>query len=181
MRPNLKGFTLVEVLVATSIFSLLAIGIASTTILTSRVAYGNIYENTAYMVAQAYAEQIKSISFGVIEAALEDPSGNSIPTQSLSYEASANAGLTRQDDPLIFGVPTEKNIVVDIQSLSDGSEQTRSMHMTFTPVGTNLNDSTNCWDSIEIVLNFEWEVFDGNSQLAKSGAIRLIKTNVSEY
>ena len=178
--PHNKGFTLVEVMVATALFALVAVGIASTTIMTSRIAYGNIYENTAYMVAQAYAEQIKSISFNEIREALEDPVGHDIPTQSLSYEAGVSANLLKQEDPLIFGVPTQKDIVVDVETNEAGGTEVRTMRMTFTPMGQSLRDVTSCWESIEIVLNFEWEVVDGNSQINKEGAVRLVKTNVSE-
>jgi hypothetical protein len=167
-------------MVATSIFVLVAVGIASTTLLTSRIAYGNIYENTAYMVAQAYAEQIKSISFNVIREALEDPVNHEIPTQSLSYGSGVAAGLLNQQDPLIFGVPMQKHIVVDIETDAQGEDQMRIMKMMITPVGRNLSDLASCWELIEIELNFEWEVLDRDSLIAKEGTVRLVKNNVSE-
>lgn len=167
-------------MVSIAVFAIVAAGVSSTTMMTSRITHGNIYENTAYMVAQGYAEQIKSIRFDDIRAALENPAENDIPTKSLSLGSAVDIGQLQKADPLIFGVPVEKAIVVDIER-KDGQEKERIMRMWVTAQGRNLTNDTDCWDSIEIDLNFEWEVYGLSGLTKKGGVIRLVKTNVSEF
>lgn len=167
-------------MISIAVFAIVAAGISSTTMMTSRIAHGNIYENTAYMVAQGYAEQIKSIRFDEIRAALDNPADNDIPTQSLSLGTNAVAGQLKKADPLIFGVPVAKEVIVDLEG--EGSDQReRIMNMWVTARGRDLTDATSCWDSIEVTLDFEWEVFGLNGMTRKEGVVRLVKTNVSEY
>ncbi len=170
-----------EVMVSIAVFALVAGGIATTTMMTSRIAYENIYENTAYMVVQAYAEQIKSISFARIEAALENPGLYDIPTETLHLGEDISGEDLKKADPLIFGVPLEKEIVVDLDRDAGGGENARTMRLWILPTGRDLGVDTSCWDSIEVTLDFEWEVVAGGMKHINEGAIRLVKTNVSEY
>lgn len=167
-------------MISIAVFAIVAAGISSTTMMTNRIAYGNIYENTAYMVAQGYAEQIKSIGFDKIRAALDNPAENDIPTQSLSLGTNAAPGQLKQADPLIFGVPVAKEVVVDLEGEGE-DQQARIMNMWVTARGRDLTEATSCWDSIEVTLDFEWEVFGLNGMTRKEGVVRLVKTNVSEY
>lgn len=167
-------------MISIAVFAIVAAGISGTTMMTSRIAYGNIYENTAYMVAQGYAEQIKSIRFDEIRAALDNPAENDIPTKSLSLGSSGDLGELQKADPLIFGVPMEKQIVVDIER-KGGQEKERIMRMWVTAQGRSLTNETDCWDSIEINLIFEWEAHGPSGLTKKEGAVRLVKTNVSEF
>lgn len=167
-------------MVSVAVFAIVAAGVSSTTMMTSRIAHGNIYENTAHMVAQGYAEQIKSIRFDEIRAALDNPAENDIPTKSLSLGSAADIGQLQKADPLIFGVPVKKNIVVDIER-KGGQEKERIMHMWVTAQGRNLANDADCWNSIEIDLNFEWEVYGTSGLTKKGGVVRLVKTNVSEF
>ena len=178
--PLNSGLTLVELMISIAVFAIVAAGISSTTLMTSRIAYGNIYENTAYMVAQGYAEQIKSIRFNEIRVALDNPAEYDIPTESLSLGTNDSAGQLKKADPLIFGVPIEKDVVVDIEG--EGEEQReRIMKMWITATGRDLEVATDCWDSIEITLDFEWQVAGLKGMNRKDGVVRLVKTNVSEY
>jgi len=177
-----QGFTLVETAVSASIFALVAAGVVATTMMTSRLAHENIYENTAYMVAQGYAEQIKSIQFKAIRDALENPAEKNIPTQSLSFGTGASGEELKEDDPLIFGVELEKEVVVDLETEANGEVRERIMKMWIRPSGTDLGATgASCWDSIEVVLDFDWQVSDGNANRQRSGSVRLVKTNVSEF
>lgn len=176
-----KGYSLVEVMISVGILTIVAAGISSVTMMTSRIAYSNIYENTAYNIAQAYAEQIKSINFTAIRNALEDPATYDIPTESLMLGSSEETGDLKIDDPLIFGVPLEKEIVVDIEEGQSGELVERRMRMWILPTGTDLTTETSCWDAIEIALDFEWEVFDGSGLTRHSGQVKLVKTSVAEY
>jgi hypothetical protein len=168
-------------MISVGILAIVAAGISSVTMLTSRIAYSNIYENTAYNIAQAYGEQIKSINFISIRNALDDPVNFDIPTESLMLGTAENSSDLKIDDPLIFGVSLEKEVVVDIEEDESGDFVERRMKMWIRPTGTDLNGETDCWDAIEITLDFEWEVFDGSSHTRHNGQVKLVKTNVAEY
>lgn len=79
-----RGMTLVEVVVALTIFMLVAFGLAAAATQSQRLAHRNVLRNTLWTVAQGYIEQIKSISLVEIEAALADPDTQPIPTRSIS-------------------------------------------------------------------------------------------------
>jgi prepilin-type N-terminal cleavage/methylation domain-containing protein len=181
VEKSRQGYSLVEVVISVGILAIVAAGISSVTMMTSRIAYSNIYENTAYNIAQAYAEQIKSINFTSIRNALNDPVNYDIPTESLMLGTANDTGDLKVDDPLIFGVPLEKEVVVDIEEDDSGAFTERRMRMWVLPTGKDLNNATDCWDAIEITLDFEWEVFDGRSLRRHSGQVKLVKTNVTEY
>lgn len=165
-------------MISIAVFAIVAAGVSSTTMMTSRLAHENIYKNTAYMVAQSYAEQIKSIRYDVIREAFLDPVGHDIPTQSLSL--GSGAGVQKMDDPLIFGVPVQKDIVVDIEQRGEETHE-RIMRMWVTAKGRDLTTNTDCWDSIEIEIEFTWEVAGHAGLQNKDGVVRLVKTNVSEF
>ncbi len=178
-NQNLKaGFSLVEVMIGIVIFSILAAGVASATLLTSKIAYSNIYRNTAFTVAQGYGEQIKSIRYAVVKDALDDPSTVRIPTKSLSLGTSDSMRL---DDPLIFGQRTLKEIVVDIEEANDGTLRERVMRMWFTPTGRDLSKETDQLNAIEVTLTFEWEVIATGITRVHQDAIKIVKTDVSEF
>ncbi|MGB0416419.1 MAG: type IV pilus modification PilV family protein [Coraliomargarita sp.] len=171
------GFSLTEVMIAVFVFSIVALGVASTTMLTSRIAISNIYRSTANSVAQGYAEQIKSISFDSVFLAFQDPTNYDIPTMSLSLQASDGDGNIQTEDPLIFGVPNRKNVLIDVEVDDEGLETPKTMPMWFTVVGVDLTAETNCWDAMEIRLDYEWEVGGENHR----DFIQIVKTKVSEY
>jgi len=176
-----QGFSLVEATISAGILGLVAAGITSVTFMTSRVAYSNIYENTAYTVAHAYGEQIKSISYAALKRALADPVAYDIPTESLMLGSDLASSDLKEADPLIFGVPVEKSIVVDIEEAGDGSLQERIMKMWFTVRGSEMTDTVDCWDAMEISIDFEWETFNGDTLVRHQGEVSLVRTNVSEY
>lgn len=166
-------------MIGVAVFSIIAAGVASATLLSSKIAISNIYNNTAHAVAHGYAEQIKSLSQSRIRRALADPQNEVIPTMGLSM----GSGSTLQEgsDPLIFGVRTQKDVVVDVEALPDGTQRERVMRMWFTPHGKDLLTEPQRLDAIEITLDFEWEVMGRSVQKLHRGTIKLIKTDVSEF
>lgn len=176
-----SGYSLVEVVIAVGILAILGAGISSVTMMTSRIAYSNVYENTAHSVVQAYAEQIKSINYAEIRQALDNPAEYDIPTQSLSLGASQEAGDLKLDDPLIFGVPLEKDIIVDVEKKENGDLAERIMKLTVLATGNDMSQSADCWDAIEVTLDFEWEYSTSRGPSTHSSHVKLVKTNVTEY
>lgn len=179
MNPkSTAAFSLVEVMIGITIFSIVAAGVASATLLTSKIAYSNIYRNTAFTVAQGYGEQIKSIRYALLDQALEDPANNLIPTKSLSLGSGSTLQL---DDPLIFDTRVLKNIVVDVSTDDNGVDKERIMRMWITPSGRDLTKESDGVKALEITLNFEWEVIAQGIVRVHEDAIKIVKTDVSEF
>lgn len=177
-RSNLSGFSLVEVMVAMLVFSSLVGLLFSASIFSQRTAYGNIYRNSAYTIVQGYAEQIKSIGYTSIEAALDDPVNEKIPTMALSLLGTVANSDLEIDDPLIFGQSNEKQILVDVEIDENGDPtgNERVMTLWISPEGSRIPGR----DAIEISLQFSWNE-PGVSDRVFSDTIRIIKTDISEY
>lgn len=175
---SIAAFSLVEVMIGITIFSIVAAGVASATLLTSKIAYSNIYRNTAFTVAQGYGEQIKSIRYALLEEALEDSANHVIPTKSLSLGSGSTLQL---DDPLIFNTRVLKNIVVDVSTDENGVSKERIMRMWITPRGRDLLDASDGLKALEITLDFEWEVIGQGIVRVHEDAIKIVKTDVSEF
>jgi prepilin-type N-terminal cleavage/methylation domain-containing protein len=175
-----KGFSLIEVVVSSSILAVLAAGVLSVTMMTSRVAYSNVYENTAHTVAQGYAEQIKTIAYVELQRALDDPSSHSIPTESLALGAGLSAADLKVSDPLIFGVEVPKEVIVDVEKGEDGKYKERIMNMWFTVHGNEIASSADCWDAMEIRIDYEWEVAGVGGLKKRSGQVNLVKSTILE-
>jgi len=62
-----SGVTLVEMLVAMSILTLVGVGLLSGFVQTRRMTEGSIYLNSATTVAQGYIEQIKNMEFASLD------------------------------------------------------------------------------------------------------------------
>lgn len=172
------GFSLVEVMIAMTVFSITAAGIASSALLSGKIAYSNIYRNTAFTVAQGYGEQLKSIQYSTIESALRDPETYTIPTKGLSQTPT---GSSQFDDPLVFGQRIEKEIVIDVEELDDGALQQKTMTMWITTSGRNLLTESEEVKAIEITLFFEWDTANFNGQNTQEDSIRIVKTDVTEF
>jgi prepilin-type N-terminal cleavage/methylation domain-containing protein len=176
-----QAFSLVEVIIALSIFSLMMLGFLSGTVLTRRIAESNIYTNTAMTVAQGYMEQIKSIEYHRVLNALNDPENVPIPTKGIS---ALGGSFSEFDDPLYFDEVNEKDIVVDIipdedGSLIDGEPLTMDMRITLT--GNNLNTGSNPVRAIEIVLEYEYLTPETIEPSWRSGSIRFVKSFVPTF
>jgi len=183
MGNDRLGFSLMEVMVAVFVFSIVAIGIASATMLTSRIAISNIYRSTAHATAQGYAEQLKSIDYDTIFSAIDDPTNNDIPTVGISLTSTDSSGQIQLEDPLTFGIVNEKNVVVDVDVDSNGNTTPQVMRMWFTVTGSDLSTTTNCWDALELRLEYEWELIGSGRASGNrfSDYIQIVKTKISEY
>lgn len=175
---NNHGFSLVEVMIAMAVFSITAGGLASSALLTSRIAHSNIYRNTAFTVAQGYAEQIKSIQYMTIEKALIDPETYSIPTKGLTQDAT---GSMEFNDPLIFGERIGKEVVIDIEEVADGSYRPKKMMMWITTNGRNLITESDEAKAIEITLSFDWTSANFGKEETQHDSIRIVKTDITEF
>ncbi len=193
-RRARSGFSLLESVIAMTVFTIVALGITGLVIQARKVAENNILRNTAFTVAQGYLEQIRSISVRDIEAAIADPQNVPIPTKSVS--ATAVSSIEQDDDlfldgpaPAIAGGTTGSNykqILIDLAPIYDPPTSRkeaniigyREVHMEawFDLTIQQFTDQPNTY---EIAIAFEYQPRGfPNSRLR--GELRTVKANVFE-
>lgn len=177
MAAGLAGFSLVEVMIGMVVFGILIAALSSASIQSQRLAYGNIYANTAHTVVQGYAEQIKSIGYQTIKDALEQPDTYTIPTMALSLLGTVAGGSMEIDDPLQFGEVNQKDILVDVETDDLGNVvREKVMRLWVRPTGVKIANR----EAIQITLEFGWEAY-GGANYQRVSSIKVVKTDVSEY
>ena len=161
-----RGMTLVETIVAMTVFSLMAAGVIGLTVQSRRMAESAIRENTAATVAQGYLEQIKSIEYSALVDAVGDPTNIAIPTK------------TDQDtnDPILLNVQNQKTLVIH----TDGAgAPSRFMRFWITVQGTDLAAAGR--RAIEFTVQFQWEGNDRYIGDTKNSSIRFVRSYVPTY
>jgi type II secretory pathway pseudopilin PulG len=105
-KNSSAGFTLVEVVVATLLFTFMALSVSRLTMAGMRISHLNVYKTTAMSVAQGYIEQIKSLDNETLlrmsthQVTLPPTVNQVLPTRSVSL-LSTGANLNQIDDWLI--------------------------------------------------------------------------------
>lgn len=81
-----SGFTLLEGMIALTLFMIMVVALSSMTIGSQRMAYQNVIQTAAHTVAQGYLEQIKSLPPTAIQTAVID---GTVPLETRSISALA--------------------------------------------------------------------------------------------
>ena len=178
--PRSDGYTLVEVMMAVFVFSLVALGITATVIQSQRIAVSNILRSTAHNTAQGYLEQIKTLSSSEINESLDDPVNVPLPTIRLDPMAvNTNPGDIEVADPLYLDQSNAKAITLNIDK-NDGNKL-NTMQMSITPMIENLNDPSYGADAVpayEVTLDFDYEVRHLRGTSRQTGSLRMIMADV---
>lgn len=142
-KPDSAGFTLVEVVVATLLFTFMALSVSRLTMASMRLSHLNVYKTTALSVAQGYIEQIKSLDNETLsrmathEMTLPVTVNQVLPTRSVSL-LSAGATLDQIDDWLVanslvpatlsdtLDVINHKEVIIDVDQVT-GELKTMTM------------------------------------------------------
>lgn len=121
------GLSLVEIMVAMVVFTMLALGITGTIFQSQRIAQNNILRNTAHTIVQGYLEQIKALNSDQIEAALADPT--KVPLETRSVSALATGADTQIDDFLYLDGINAKTVLIDLQERKNQSPREVTMDL----------------------------------------------------
>lgn len=81
------GFSLIEGMIALTLFMIMVVALSSMTISSQRMAYQNVIQTAAYTVAQGFIEQIKSLPPSAIQRAVVD---GTVPLETRSVSALAD-------------------------------------------------------------------------------------------
>ena len=158
--------TLVETVVAMTVFSFIAAGVIGLVVQSRRMAESAIRENTAATVTQGYLEQIKSIEYSALVAAVADPGTVPLPTKTDSTT----------NDPILLNVRNQKTLVIHS---TDAGVPTRFMRFWITPRARDLAGTGR--KAIEFTALFEWEGNDRHVGDIKQSTIRFVRSYVPTY
>ena len=149
------------VVMASLIFTMVALGITGNLILNRRIAEANIRESTAYTAASGYIEQVKSIAYEQLLTSVRNPS---IPLPTVLSKG--------HPDPLEIGKWVEKKIVINMDPVT-GVEQTMPLwlRMDIEDLESPQNGTI-----LGLTLQFTWE--DPRSGKQHSRALRTMRSYV---
>lgn len=145
LHTRSRGFSLVEVMVALAIFSMLAMAYTATSLYARRSAETNVMESTALTVAAGYLEQIKSLEYESLIVSVKDPSE---PLRTM-----VNQG---KDDPIYLGKFTSKTVVMNEDEYGTPIQ---TMDVAVRPDITDLSGSTG-ERIINIIITYRWAQVD---------------------
>lgn len=166
--------SLVELMVAAALLAVFATAVMSSAILSRRISESNVYQNTAFTVAQGYLEQIKSMEYGVV---LSSHTDNSKPLPTKSVSALLTGANIEVDDPITIGSWTEKEVLIDLRYDEEGGEPTPlTMPFRVMVETTNLDTGSDAIRALEVVINYEYLSPSTGMPSWYSGAVRSVKS-----
>ncbi|CAA6677119.1 MULTISPECIES: prepilin-type N-terminal cleavage/methylation domain-containing protein [unclassified Lentimonas] len=174
---GLSGFTLVEVMFAVVVFSMMSLGLTAALIQSLKISDSVISKSTAHSIALGYAEQIMAYSYDTLNEALEDSDTFSLYSTSLG-----DSNVVTIEDSFAFGVENESLIVMDVDR--DSLAATKTMPMRFTIDAESLNSGSNALRALEVTINYSYSptAADHSSEAAwLSGQICIVKSLVNIY
>ncbi len=173
-----RALTLIEVMLALSVLTMVSLTILSSVLLSRRLAESNVYENTALTVTQGYLEQIKSMEYDVITACLA--SGDPLPCKSVSILA-AGPNI-EEDDPLVIGAENIKTVAIDLRDDGTGTGTFYEIVMQYkiTPTVTNCQPTLGI-QAMEIALNYEFLSPETGVPTWRNGSARFVKSWVPTF
>jgi prepilin-type N-terminal cleavage/methylation domain-containing protein len=163
-KASESGFSLVEVLIALSIFSVIAAGFLSSALQARRMTQSNIYESTALIIATSYLEQVRDMEFGLLMECIKDPENNLLETE---IDQGAADWLTANSTDW-----TVKSVVID---RDEYNMPKLKMKFKIRIALTDLN-VTDSLDAIQTAVDFTWQSPDTHKWYEKS--LRTVKANV---
>ncbi len=172
-----QAFSLVEVIVAMSIFAFIALGLASAIMQSRRMSEGSIYQTTAYGVVYGYSEQIMAMDFMDFILSMEDPT---LPIVMRAISPSSKAGSVDIEDFLFLNQWSDKEIVLDVRDEGAG-ERSVIMPMRIRITANRLDTGVDPREAIEITLEYSFEKPVGNQSVTVNDSIHFVKSAVPIY
>ncbi len=157
--------TLVEVLVATVILSILAGGLFSGVMQTRRASEFNIYQSSAINAAASYIEQIKSMPYHEVRAAIYDQASTPLPTML--------DGTTT--DPIYLNQVNQKSIIINTDQNGNATE---ILELDIIPQLIDLDPSLNMEG---VVIRILYRYRSPLDRTVRLGWMRTVRSNVETY
>jgi type II secretory pathway pseudopilin PulG len=167
--------TLVEVVIALSLLSILSISVISVTFQIRSSSEQAIYQNTSLTLAQGYMEQIRHLDYTTLRAVAQD-SSNSV---TLPIENASGAAITPLTGTFFGnGVWSTETIYLDQNSAGDPIQP---VTFQFRPVLTSLETATSGLAAgVEVVIYYRTTYNFGVTRTF-NGALRSVRSSVPTY
>ena len=173
-----KAFTLVEIMIATFLFAIVAGGITAMVVQSQKIAQTNVIKNVAYATAESYLEQIKELPRSMIESALANPSTVPLPVTTIS---TSTLGQVDTTDTLYLNQANQKNILLAIDDTDPSNLKPLTVSITLTPTIVDLNDPSygpNAISAFMIQIDFTYEARHLRGIATQSGSVRALTTDI---
>lgn len=152
--PRQAGFSLVEIMIAMSVLTMLASGILSGVLQTRKFTEYNVYHTSAINAAAGYLEQMKTMNYDQLAGLIANPyysyTGAAVPTQ--SDESTA--------DPLILNTWNYRDLTINVDESGNSIE---TMNIWFWPRMQNLQ-LTSGRRAIQMWIYYMWDSPADNSR-----------------
>jgi len=161
-----KGMTLVEIVIAMGLLSLLAVGLLSGTLQTRKITEENIYQQAAQTAIVGYLEQTKSIPYTEILESISDPAGTPLATVVDDQTA----------DPLFLDTWNYKTITINTNASGNPIE---TMDLWVNPTIEDLSAAAGGRPALAIRMAYRWKS-PATRQLRESN-IKIVRSSVVTF
>ncbi len=165
IRSSLLGMTLVEVMVAMVILSMLSVGLLNGVLQSRKITEENIYHSAAMNATVGYLEQLKSLPYGEIRQAISDPFGSPLKTVIDSTT----------DDPIYLNTWNYKNLTINVD---ENGSTIENMDFWVWPQVEDLATGHN-QPAVAIRMAYAWRSPVTNSY--RLGNLKIVRSSVVTY
>ncbi len=192
-RRAARGFTLIEVLIASLVMTIIMCGVLTTMIQSRRLTEGSIVQNSANTILQGYIEQIKALDFNsanVSPTTAPNPPvvGTSVYVATeigsgVSDKLYLSAGSPPTSMPAIGTTPTGavdnlKSIPLKIPSVNPNDTLSLNIWLWINA----MNDPTNhITDTKSVTMIYTYNFLDGGRSKTIRGSVRTIRSVVPTH
>lgn len=174
-RKTKSGFTLIEVMVGTVIFTIASFGVLTGLLQARKMTEGSIHVATATTVAQGYIEQIKNMEFNLLD-------GSTIP-ELISQGASDSLNVSPLASDLEAGDPNSDLVNVrsiDINNTPDNPQDDLSLN--FVVYIEDISDEANgVGEARRIVLRWSYQDSSTQSGVTIGNTLYAIRSQIPSF
>ena len=85
--PTKSGFSLPETVIALAILGMVLMAFTGAILISQKLASQNLLRTSAYLAAQSYLDQIRSMPAATLNQAINNPNKYPLPTKGISTES----------------------------------------------------------------------------------------------
>ncbi|WOO39955.1 type II secretion system protein [Rubellicoccus peritrichatus] len=158
-----SGMTLVEIMIAMLILTIMAAGIISAVFTVKADAENNLYESSALNVAMSFIEQMKSFDYGLLEDPPTNPAGKDVFTFIIGSGTALEVPL---DEDITITVPivskSDGNVVKELDVILNVSKSVAAS-----------------FDAYWLQVDYSWD--HPTRDRAFGGSVNSLRSEVSTY
>ena len=192
-KKRTSAFTLIEVLIASMVMTIIMCGILTTMIQSRRLTEGSIVQNSANTILQGYIEQVKALDFNSLPYS-PTTAPNPFVVGTSVYVATEIGSGTADRLYLSAGVPPDPMPAIGTAPLG-AVDNPKLIPLKIPVVNPNDNLSLNVWlwvnalsdptnhvtDTKSVVMIFTYTFLDGGRVKTIRGTVRTIRSVVPTH